>query len=231
MILLLFTIMTDSNRSPPFSTDERAMLAATLGRKRTLSAPLAGNRSTAQYAVGTGRGKTLLLHLVLTVLAAQTAAATATSQTYVPEITTGDALRAEIHAVDAELFRLMWKDCEPPEKWAAFLHPDGEFYHDVNGYRNFSSASIRFIQRRCEGQAQSGERTRRELVEGSLLVDPVPRFGAIATGEHRFYHTPEGQPEQLIDTARFLILYKREPDGWKVYHVFSYAHLPANSGR
>lgn len=173
----------------------------------------------------------MLLHLVLAVLATQTGAATATSQVYVPEIPTGDALWAEIHAVDAELFRLLWKDCEPPEKMAAFLHPDGEFYHGVNGYRNFSTSSIRFIQRRCDGQAQSDERTRRELVEGSLSVDPVPRFGAIATGEHRFYHTPKGQPEQLISTARFLNLYKREPDGWKVYRVFSYAHLPANSGR
>ena len=166
----------------------------------------------------------MLLRLMLATLAVQAAGAGVTSQEYVPQIATGDALRAEIHAVDAEYFRLLWRDCEPPERLAAFLHPDGEFYHDVNGFRRDSTASIRFMQRRCERQASTGERTRRELVEASFYVDPVPRFGAIATGEHRFYRTPRGEPERLIGTARFLILYKRERDGWRGYRAFSYAH-------
>ena len=166
----------------------------------------------------------MLLHLMLATLAAQATVAGAASQDYVPEIPTGEALRAAIHAVDAEYFRLLWRDCEPPERLAAFLHPDGEFYHDVNGYRRDSTASVRFMQRRCQGQARIGERTRRELVESSFYVDPVPRFGAIATGEHRFYRAPRGEPERLIGTARFLILYKRERDGWRGYRAFSYAH-------
>ena len=173
----------------------------------------------------------MLLHLILAALATQPVAASGTSHAYVPQIATGDALRAEIHAVDAEYFRLLWRDCEPPEKLAAFLHPDGEFYHDLSGYRKDSTAGIRFMQRRCEGQRKIGERTRRELVEGSFWVDPVPRFGAIATGEHRFYRTPKGQPEQLIGTARFLILYKRERDGWRGYRAFSYAHRSASAAR
>lgn len=173
----------------------------------------------------------MLLPIVFAALTTQAATSSTTSQAYEPQIPSGDALRAEIRAVDAEYFRLLWKDCEPPEKLAAFLHPDGEFYHDANGYRKDSTASIRFMQRRCEGQTKLGERTRRELVEDSFMVDPVPRFGAIATGEHRFYRTPKSQAEQLIGTARFLILYKRDPDGWRGYRIFSYAHRPADSAR
>lgn len=173
----------------------------------------------------------MLVQLVLAVLANQTEVASVAPQDHVPQIPTGEALRAEIHAVDAEYFRLLWRDCEPAEKLSAFLHPDGEFYHDVNGYRKDSTASIRFMQRRCDGQAKTGERTRRELVEGSFSVDPVPRFGAIATGEHRFYRTAKGQPEKQIGTARFLILYKREPDGWRGYRAFSFAHLPPMTRR
>lgn len=172
----------------------------------------------------------MLLRLLLAGLALQPVAGT-TTRSYVPNIPAGQTLRDEIHAVDAEYFRLLWKDCEAPEKLAAFLHPDGEFYHDVNGYRKDSNASIRFMQRRCEGQAKTGERTRRELVDSSFSVDPVPLFGAIASGEHRFYRTPKGKPEQLIGTARFLIVYKRESDGWKGYRAVSYAHSPANAGR
>lgn len=145
---------------------------------------------------------------------------------YAPNIATGAALTAEIHAVDAEFFRLMWKDCEAPEKLAVFLHPDGEFYHDVNGYRKFSGAVLAFQKRRCDGQAKTGERTRRELVEESFHVDPVPRFGAIATGDHRFYRMLPGKPEELIGVAKFAIVYKREADGWKGYRTLSYAHRP-----
>ena len=174
----------------------------------------------------------MLLNVFLAALAAQPSPAEgAEPQAHVPQIAAGEALRAEIHAVDAEYFRLLWRDCEPAEKLAAFLHSEGEFYHDVNGYRKDSAASIRSMTRRCERAAKTGERTRRELVEGSFSVDPVPRFGAIATGEHRFYRTAKGEAEQLIGTARFLILYKREPDGWKGYRAFSFAHRAADAPR
>ena len=155
---------------------------------------------------------------------AAAAAQAAPQPNFAPTIPTGAALRAEIHAVDAEFFRLLWKDCEPPEKLARFVHPDGEFYHDVNGYRKDPTANMRSIKRRCDRQAKTGERTRRELVEESFHVDPVPRFGAIATGEHRFYRKLPGKPEQLIGIARFATVYKREADGWKGYRTLSYAH-------
>ena len=157
-------------------------------------------------------------------LALAAAAQAASPPDYVPNIPTGAALRAEIHALDAEFFRLLWKDCEPPETIARFIHPDSEFYHDINGYRKDPNAHLRSIKRRCDRQAKTGERTRRELIEESFHVDPVPRFGAIATGEHRFYRKLPGKPEQLIGTSKFATVFKREADGWKGYRTFSYAH-------
>ena len=163
---------------------------------------------------------------MLRALLALTALQPASQPDYVPNIATGAALKAEIHAVDAEIFRLLWKDCEPPEKFARFVHPDGEFYHDVNGYRKDPTASLRSIKRRCERQAKTGERSRRELIEESFHVDPVPRFGAIATGEHRFYRKLPGKAEELIGVAKFATVYKREADGWKGYRTLSYNHRP-----
>lgn len=130
-----------------------------------------------------------------------------------PENAASPELRAAIQAADAEHFRQLWEVCESAEKQGAHLHPDGEFYHEVNGARPYAGPALAFMARRCEAQAKSGERTRRELVEDSFTVDPVPGFGAIATGEHRFYSTALGEKERYRAIGRFLILWKQEPVG------------------
>jgi hypothetical protein len=157
-------------------------------------------------------------------LAAAAAAQAPSGEAAAPVIPTGEALRPEIHALDAEFFRLMWKDCDSPEKLAAFGAPDLEFYHDLNGVRRGAGMAVSFQQRRCERERKTGERHRRELVEETFTVDPVPGFGAIATGEHRFYRAEKGKPERLLSTARFVTLWKLQPDGWKQFRVLSFAH-------
>ncbi len=70
-------------------------------------------------------------------------------------------------------------------------------------------------------------RSRRALVERSLVVDPVPGHGAIEAGEHLFYERRSDGPETLAGRARFAQVWALTPDGWRLSRVLSYAHGPA----
>ncbi len=62
----------------------------------------------------------------------------------------------------------------------------------------------------------------RQLVPGTLEVHPIKNYGAIETGTHQFRHTENGQEE--TGTFRFLMIWRKQPDGWKVSRVVSYGH-------
>ena len=64
------------------------------------------------------------------------------------------------------------------------------------------------------------------LVRSSLAVDPVPGHGAIETGEHLFYERKGEGPEKLVGRARFAIVWRLDPDGWKMSRALSYSHAP-----
>ncbi len=138
--------------------------------------------------------------------------------------TSAEALTAEIAAVDAEYFRLLWKDCEAPEKLAAMISPDQEFYHDQHGMTLGPDADVRFVKRRCDNLRKTGASTRREIVPGTFRVDPVPNFGAVATGEHHFFRTDPGKSERFLGSARFSVVWKRTAVGWQSYRVLSLDH-------
>ncbi len=61
----------------------------------------------------------------------------------------------------------------------------------------------------------------RELVPGSLAVYPLPGFGALEVGTHRFLHP--GEPNN-IGQAQFLHVWRLKDDEWKISRVISYDH-------
>lgn len=147
-----------------------------------------------------------------------------------PPVTLPDAaaLRTEIAARDAELFDVLFNRCEP-QRMRALLAPDLEFYHDRDGVVRGADRFVADYQRFCtERQAPDAWRSRRALVPESLIVNPVPGFGAIQAGEHLFYERRGDGPERLVGRARFANLWARTPDGWRLSRVFSYAHGPAS---
>ena len=136
-------------------------------------------------------------------------------------------LRTEITTRDAELFDVLFNHCEP-ERMRALVAPDIEFYHDRDGVTRGAEAFVADYQRFCTGRQQPNAwRSRRALVAESLIVNPVPGFGAIEAGEHLFYERRGEGPEQLVGRARFANLWARTADGWRLSRVFSYAHGPA----
>ena len=136
-------------------------------------------------------------------------------------------MRTEIAARDAELFDVLFNRCEP-ERMRALVMPDLEFYHDRTGVVRGADRFVADYQRFCtERQAPNAWRSRRALVAESLIVNPVPGYGAIEAGEHLFYERQGEGPERLAGRARFANLWARTSDGWRLSRVFSYAHGPA----
>lgn len=141
-------------------------------------------------------------------------------------------LTAQIAKADEGVFDLYFSGPCDAVKFRSMLTPDVEFYHDVAGF-NVRSADefVANYTEKCRGRADPNSlRIRRQLVAGSLKVDPVPGWGAIETGEHWFYaRNGTKDVEHLVEKARFAQLWVLGSDGkWRLSRVFSYAHQPAN---
>lgn len=136
-------------------------------------------------------------------------------------------LTAQIAAADAKLFRLYFQDCDPAAL-ATMVTDDFEMFHDKGG-RVFTTgkAFVDDYATDCEAKkAPDAWRSRRELVAGTLHVDPVPGYGAIEEGEHVFYERKGDGPERLAGRARFVQVWQKAPDGWRLARVLSYNHKP-----
>lgn len=134
------------------------------------------------------------------------------------------ALTQQILTKDS-VFWGAYNDCDL-QLIATFLSPDLEFYHDKIGLITSADALLKSIREGLCGD-QENFRLRREVVTGSVEVFPVPDYGAIMTGSHRFFITQGNQPEYADGIARFTHLWRRVNDEWRISRVLSYDHLPA----
>ncbi|MGL4630254.1 MAG: DUF4440 domain-containing protein [Leadbetterella sp.] len=100
-----------------------------------------------------------------------------------------------------------------------YFAPDLEFYHDLTGLSNFKDNSERF-----KTNFSKTTIIRRELLKGSLEVYPINDFGAIEIGTHNFYQTEQGQPERLVAQPKFMHIWKKTSDEWKIIRIISYDH-------
>lgn len=160
--------------------------------------------------------------LVVALLAGPAAAQTPSAGPVLPQ---GEALTAAIKARDAEFFAEFFTGCDAA-KVAAMLEPDFEMFHDREGVIATSAAPMvdAYIQS-CEGRKKPDAwRSRRELVAGSLRVEPIPGYGAFEEGDHLFYERKGDGPEKLVGRAHFVQVWRLSPDGWRLARVLSYSH-------
>lgn len=123
-----------------------------------------------------------------------------------------------------DAFWVAFNTCDR-RRMEATLAPDIEFYHDKTGATTSRDAVVAsFMDGPC---GTKGLHVRRELVAGSLSYDPVPGFGAILTGRHRFYARRDGQSERLDGEARFAVVWQDVNGKLLMHRVLSYAHGPA----
>jgi hypothetical protein len=94
-----------------------------------------------------------------------------------------------------------------------------EFYHDKGGLSDYTS-NMEVFKRNFENN--TGNALRRELVRGSIEVYPIPGYGAVETGVHRFIHMENG--EQITGIYRFTHIWQYKDNAWKVTRVVSIGH-------
>ena len=127
-----------------------------------------------------------------------------------------DPLYQEMLALDTAMFDSFNKCIEPAEfrKHEAFFAKDVEFYHDLGGVTLGIDALMANTQKNVCGKF------RRELDLQSFRVFPIPGYGAMTMGSHRFCHTPttcEGAGE-------FTSVWRQKEGVWQITRALSYAH-------
>ena len=146
-----------------------------------------------------------------------------------PAIPEGPTLREEVRSADMRFFSLYFDTACHPDEIRALIADDFEMYHDKGGV--VATNAEQFMAdyaRACASRAQSDAwRSRRELIDKGLRIDPVPGFGAIEDGEHRFFERRGEGRERLAGFARFTQLWVKSERGWQLKRVFSYGHRAA----
>jgi hypothetical protein len=134
-------------------------------------------------------------------------------------------LTASIRARSQAVFDAVFETCDLAAL-RAVVADDMEFYHDKGGVvARSGSEFVAAIGKRCADQNGSdGFRSRRELVEASLEVHPIPGYGAMEAGTHRFYERRGDGPESLAGVAKFAHVWQQVNGEWKLSRVMSYAH-------
>lgn len=138
-----------------------------------------------------------------------------------------EELKRIIREQDLALFAITFETCDI-EALKPMLADDLEFYHDKGGVVSRSAADfIAVIEKNCAAwKAPDAWRSRRELIESSLQVDPIPGYGAMEIGEHRFHERKGDGPEKAVGMAGFSQVWKLEGGRWKLSRVLSYGHRP-----
>jgi hypothetical protein len=94
-----------------------------------------------------------------------------------------------------------------------------EFYHDRGGLSDYKTTMENF---KSVFEMNKGSALRRELVKGSLEVYPIPGFGAVEIGMHKFIHMENGKEE--IATFKFIHTWQYKDNTWKATRVISVGH-------
>lgn len=105
------------------------------------------------------------------------------------------------------------------KSFMSYFSSDIEFYHDLTGKTNHKENYERF-----KTNFSKSTFMRRELLKGSLEVYPIKDFGAIEIGTHNFYQTNKGETEKLVAQPKFMHIWKKIGNNWKIIRIVSYDH-------
>lgn len=146
-------------------------------------------------------------------------AAPATTSVASPVRTAPPADPKALHALVLELDRVMFEafNAHDVDALMAFFAHDLEFFHDKDGLLDHAQVKTGFT-RLFAGNTD----LRRELVPGSLEVHPLPGYGALQVGRHRFCHTENGKPD--CGEFSFVQVWRWSGGEWKVARELSYGH-------
>jgi hypothetical protein len=135
-----------------------------------------------------------------------------------PSTQSRDSLFRTIAALDSTFFDA-YNKCELA-KMKTYFTSDLEFYHDQSGLSHLPGVMSDLRKYVCG-------KVHRDPVPGTLEVNPLKGYGAVATGLHRFcdarkYQTCE---EATSGVAKFVTLWRLENGRWRISRVISYDHV------
>ncbi|HYJ38111.1 MAG TPA: nuclear transport factor 2 family protein [Chitinophagaceae bacterium] len=128
---------------------------------------------------------------------------------YVPE---NKALYDTIARMDS-LFFDAYNNCKLDVN-ASLISDDLEFYHDRGGLSTSKSQLVESLKNNICGKVT------RELLKGSIEVYPIPGYGAVEMGAHRFYNNQEKErgPSRF---SKFVHIWEGKNGKWKLARVIS----------
>lgn len=134
----------------------------------------------------------------------------------VPGVPVTDPLTGEIRALDTKVFDA-YNRCDLGT-FAASFDPKVAFYHDTGGATFDRDTVVANTRKYICGKV------RRELIPTTFHVYPIKDYGAIEEGEHRFCELATNRCEGI---AKFVIVWTKTGDAWRITNVLSYGHRPA----
>lgn len=128
-------------------------------------------------------------------------------------------LAGQIAVLDAALFEA-YNKCDI-DKVGTFFTEDLEFYHEKGGVTLTRGALLPTMKKNLCGNEN---KVRRELIKNTMFVSPINNYGAVQTGEHRFYLTQKGQKEKMDGIGKFVMLWRKDGEQWKISRVISFGY-------
>jgi hypothetical protein len=124
-------------------------------------------------------------------------------------------LYKEIAHMDSVLFNAF--NTRNIDLFKTLFTEDLEFYHDKGGLTNYEH-TINFMKQ----TAKNNDQLKRELVKESLEVYPIPGYGAMQIGAHKFCHV---ENDKLgCGTFKFVHIWQKKDGQWKISRIVSYGH-------
>jgi len=128
---------------------------------------------------------------------------------------TSKELFREIERMDSLMFHAF--NTQNMTKFKSMFTEDLEWFQDNGGLIPY-----KIIFENFGNTFKNEHKLSRELVKGSLEVHPIKDYGAIEIGEHQFRHMENGKEE--IGTFKFLMIWQKKDDQWRISRVVSYDH-------
>lgn len=97
-------------------------------------------------------------------------------------------------------------------KQARFYSDSIEFFNDKSGLETSKKKILADTKKYICGKVT------RELIKGSIEVSPIPGYGAVELGAHKFYNREQNKTS---NASRFVIIWKNDNGNWTITKVIS----------
>lgn len=98
------------------------------------------------------------------------------------------------------------------DQYTSLISENLEFYHDKGGLSTSKKDNVEAIKNNiCN-------KVKRELLAGSIEVSPIPGYGAVEIGAHRFHNLVENSTSGF---AKFIIVWQNKDGVWQATRIIS----------